>query len=92
MIIKIKKYVAKVARYVENEETGTITKEVSEITLNGQRFSVASVWKQIPRDAKLISHGYVEQAFEVDTDALHKFCMDNGKPVIKDNANSNDNN
>ncbi len=92
MIIKIKKYVAKVARFVENEDTGVITKEVSEITLNGQRFSEASVWKQIPRDAKLISHGYVEEAFEVDTDALHKFCMENGKPVVKDTPQSSDNN
>lgn len=92
MIVKIKKYVAKVARYVENEETGAITKEVSEITLNGSRFSEASVLKQIPRDAKLLSHGYVEHAFEVDTDTLYQFCMDNGKPVVKDNANSPDNN
>ncbi|MBQ8426465.1 MAG: hypothetical protein IJX16_07515 [Clostridia bacterium] len=88
MIIRIKKYVAKVARFVENEDTGVVTKEVSKITLNGQRFSEASVWKRIPRDAQLISHGYVEEAFEVDTDALRKFCMENGKPVIKDNANN----
>ena len=86
MIVKIKKYVATVARYVEHEDS-TITKTEDEITLKGQRFSEASVWKQIPRDAKLISHGYMEQAFEVDTDALHEFCSTNGKPVSKDAEN-----
>ena len=82
MIIKIKKYVAKVAKFVEHEN-GSITKEISEIALNGLRFREAGVWKQIPRDCKLISHGYVEQAYEVDTDALHEFCITNGKPVVK---------
>lgn len=86
MIIKIKKYVATVSRYVEHDD-GTITKTEDEITLKGQRFSEASVWKQIPSDAKLISHGYVEQVFEVDTDALHEFCITNGKPVSKDAEN-----
>ena len=82
MVVRIKKYVAKVARYVENDD-GTITKEMFDITLNGQRFSEAGVWKQIPRDCKLVSHGYVEQAFEIDADALSEFCMENGKPVSK---------
>lgn len=80
MVIKIKKYVAKVAEFVEHDN-GTITKEVKDITLKGQRFSEASVWKQIPRNAKLVSHGYVEQAYEVDADALEAFCKENGKPV-----------
>ena len=84
MVIKIKKYVAKVAQYVEHED-GTISKEMESITLKGQRFSEASVWKQIPRDAKLISHGYVEEAFDVDADKLAAWCKENGKPVASEN-------
>lgn len=83
MIIKIKKYVAKVAQFVEHED-GTITKETRDIALKGQRFSEASVWKQIPRDAKLVSHGYVEAAYEVDADQLAEWCKANGKPVESD--------
>lgn len=80
MIIKIKKYVAKVAQFVEHDD-GTITKEIRDITLKGQRFSDASVWKQIPRDAKLVSHGYVEEVFEVDSDKLLAWCKENAQPV-----------
>lgn len=80
MIIKVKKYVAKVARYVENPD-GTITKETEEIVLSGKRFSKAGVWKQIPRDAKLLEHGYVEKTYDVDPDKLLKWCEENGKPV-----------
>ena len=80
MVIKIKKYVAQVAQYVEHED-GTISKEMRSITLKGQRFSEASVWKQIPRDAKLVSHGYVEEAYEVDSDKLAAWCKENGAPV-----------
>ena len=80
MIIKIKKYVAEVAQFVEHED-GSITKEVKSITLKGQRFSDAGVWKQIPRDAKLLSHGWKEQAYEVDTDKIENFLKENGKPV-----------
>ena len=82
MIIKIKKYVAKVERFVEHED-GSITKEVSEIALKGLRFSEAGVLKQIPRNATLISHGYEEEAFEVDNDKLLDWCKANGKPVSK---------
>ena len=83
MIIKIKKYVAQVAQYVEHED-GTISKEMKSITLKGLRFSEAGVWKQIPRDAKLVSHGYVEEAFEVDADKLAAWCKENGTPVSAD--------
>lgn len=83
MIIKIRKYVATVAEFVEHED-GTITKEVRDITLKGQRFSEASVWKQIPRDAKLVKHGYVEESYEVDADALCEWCKANGKPADKE--------
>ena len=82
MVIKIKKYVAKVAKFVEHDD-GAITKEVSEISLKGQRFSEASVWKQIPRDVKLISHGYVEEAYDVDSDKLAEWCKANGARITK---------
>ena len=84
MTIKIKKYVAKVAQFVEHED-GSITKEISSITLKGQRFSEATVWKQIPRDAKLISHGYEESVYEVDPDALTNWLSENGK-LVEDDA------
>lgn len=85
MIIKIKKYVAKIAQFIEHED-GSISKEVSEITLKGRRFSEAGVLKQIPRDAKLVSHGYKDEAYEVDDDKLREWCKANGKPVSKDTA------
>lgn len=82
MIIKIRKYVAEVSQFVEHED-GSITKENKSIILNGQRFSEAGVWKQIPRDAKLLSHGWQEIAYEIDTDKLEQFCKEFGKPVNK---------
>lgn len=82
MIIKIRKYVAEVAQFVEHED-GNITKEVKSLTLKGQRFSDAGVWKQIPRDAKLISHGWREVAYDIDADKLEQFCKENGKPADK---------
>lgn len=83
MVIKVKKYVAKVATFKEHED-GTITKEVSEMEIKGQRISEASVWKQIPRDAKLLEHGYVEKAYEVDTDKLTAWLEENAKPVANE--------
>lgn len=80
MVIKVKKYVAKVAIFNEHED-GAITKEVSEVEIKGLRISEASVWKQIPRDAKLLEHGYVEKAYEVDTDKLTAWLEENAKPV-----------
>lgn len=80
MTIKFRKYVATVSRFVEHED-GTITKETEEITLNGQRFSEASVWKQIPRDCKLVSHGYKETEYEVDGDKLEEWLKQNSKPA-----------
>lgn len=47
MTIKIKKYVAKVAQFVEHDD-GSITKEVSEIVLKGQRFSEAACGSRFP--------------------------------------------
>lgn len=79
MTVKIKKYVATVHRYVEDENTGAISKVEDEIILEGQRFTEAGVWKKIPRDCKLISHGWVEKEYEVDPAALEKFLVENGK-------------
>ena len=80
MIIKTKKYIAKVADYVEHDD-GTITKEVTEMEIHGKRMSEAGVLKQIPRTAKLIEHGYIEEAFEVDSEKLAEWLKINGKRV-----------
>lgn len=81
MIVKIKKYVAKVSIFKEHED-GTITKEVEEITLDGKRFSPATVWKKIPREAKLEEMGWKETAYEIGVDDLEKFLSENGKQVV----------
>lgn len=81
MIVRIKKYVAKVSRFVENEESGEIRKEISEIVLDGQRFGEAGVKKRIPQEYNLISHGWVEKAYNVDTEILEKFLNENGQPL-----------
>ena len=81
MIVKIKKYVAKVSRFIENAESGEIRKEVSEIVLDGQRFGKKGIEKRIPREYSLISHGWVEKAYNVDPEILEKFLNENGSPV-----------
>ena len=81
MIVKIKKYVAKVYRFVENAESGETRKEVSEIILDGHRFRKNSIEKRIPREYNLISHGWVEKAYNVDPEILEKFLNENGQPV-----------
>ena len=81
MVVKIKKYVAKVSRFVENKESGEIRKEVSEIVLDGRRFGKAGVEKRIPREYNLIEHGWVEKAYNVDPEILEKFLNENGQPV-----------
>lgn len=80
MIVKIKKYVVKVSIFKEHED-GTITKEVEEITLDGKRFSPATVWKKIPREAKLEEMGWRETSYEIGVDELEKFLSENGKRV-----------
>lgn len=85
MIVKIKKYVAKVSIFNEHED-GSITKDVREITLNGKRFSTATVLKKIPREAKLEDLGWRETAYEIGADELEKFLSENGKPVTAENA------
>lgn len=85
MIVKIKKYVAKVSIFKEHED-GTVSKEVREITLNGKRFSPATVWKKIPREAKLLESGWREMAYEIDVDVLEKLLSEIGKPVAAENA------
>lgn len=81
MIVRIKKYVAKVSRFVENAESGEIRKEVSEIVLDGQRFGKNSVEKRIPREYSLISHGWVEKDYNVDPVIMEMFLKEKGQPV-----------
>lgn len=83
MIVKIKKYVAKVSIFKEHED-GTITKEVEEITLDGKRFSPATVCKKIPREAKLEEMGWRETSYEIGVDELEKFLSENGKHIEND--------
>lgn len=83
MIVRIKKYVAKVYRFVENSESGEIRKEVSEIVLEGQRFGKAGVEKRIPREYNLISHGWVEKEYNIDSEILEKFLNENGTLVTE---------
>ena len=79
MNVKIKKCVAKIVRYEDNGET---VKRVEEnFNIKGQRISKASVMKQIPREAKLLEWGWVEECYEVDTDKLHAFLRENGKLI-----------
>ena len=85
MIVKIKKYVAKVSVFKERED-GTISKEVREIKLDGKRFRPATVLKKIPREAKLEEMGWRETAYEIGVDELEKFLSDNGKLVTAENA------
>ena len=86
MKITVKKYVAKVAEYVEHDN-GTITKETRLIEIKGQRMSEAGVLKQIPRNAQLVEHGYVEKTFNVDTDKLISWLAENGE-VVENNTES----
>ena len=85
MIIKIKKYVAKVSEFKEHED-GTISKEVREITLEGKRFNPSTVWNRIPREAELLESGWKETAYEIGDDELEKFLSENGKPVAAEKA------
>ena len=85
MIVKIKKYVAKVSVFKEHED-GTISKEVREITLDGKRFSPATVWKLIPREASLLESGWRKTAYEIGVDEMEKFLSENGKLVTAGNA------
>lgn len=85
MIVKIKKYVAKVSIFKEHED-GSISKEVREIALDGKRFSPSIVLKKIPREAKLEEMGWRETAYEIGADELEKFLSENGKPVADKNA------
>ena len=85
MIVKIKKYVAKVSIFKEHED-GSISKEVREITLDGKRFSPTTVWKKIPREAKLEEMGWRETAYEIDSDKLEMFLKEHGEALTAENA------
>lgn len=80
MLVKIKKYVATVAEYIE-DENGGISKKISEVEIKGKRISSATVWKQIPREAKLVSSGYIDETYDIDSDKLLAFCRENGQKV-----------
>ena len=82
MIVNIKKYVAKVYKFVEHDN-GIITKETEDIVLNGKRFHSASVLKLIPRNCTLIESGWVETSYEVEDDKLENFCKEHGKPLAE---------
>ena len=79
MIVKIKKCVARIVRYEDNGET--IKRVEEQFNIVGQRISKASVMKQIPREAKLMEWGWVEESYEIDTNTLHDFLRQNGKLV-----------
>ena len=79
MIVKIKKCVARIVRYEDDGET--IKRVEEQFNITGQRISKASVMKQIPREAKLMEWGWVEESYEVDTDKLHDFLRANGKLI-----------
>lgn len=79
MIIKVKKCVANIVRYEETDNG--IVKVEEAVTIQGKRITLPTVERQIPRAAKLISWGYIEDSYEVDADALTKFCEENGKKL-----------
>ena len=79
MTVKIKKCVARIVRYEDNGEA--IKRVEEQFNITGQRISMASVMKQIPREAKLMEWGWVEEVYEVDTDKLHEFLRANGKLI-----------
>lgn len=80
MKIVIKKYVAKVCRFVEHED-GTITKETREIVLDGKRFTPETAERAIPRNCQLVNSGWVETVYDVNADKLEMFCKEHGKKV-----------
>lgn len=80
MKIVIKKYVAKVSKFVEHED-GTITKENREIVLDGKRFTPKTAERAIPRNCQLIDSGWVETVYEVDGGKLEMFCKEHGVEV-----------
>lgn len=79
MTVKIKKCVARIVRYEDDCEN--IKRVEENFNITGQRISKASVMKQIPREAKLMEWGWVEESYEVDTDRLHDFLRANGKLI-----------
>ena len=84
MVVKIRKYIAKVAQFKEHED-GSISVEVREITLEGKRFSPAAILNRIPREARLLESGWKEIAYEIDIEKLEQFLTENGKPVSAEN-------
>ena len=80
MKIVIKKYVARVAEFVEHKD-GSITKETREIVLDGKRFTSETALRAIPHNCQLIDSGWKETVYEVDTGKLEMFCKEHGKDI-----------
>ena len=80
MILKFKHYEIKVAEYVE-DDFGNITKEIKTITIEGTRITEAAIRRAIPEGCRLISHGYVEEKWDVDTKGVYAFATSYGKRV-----------
>lgn len=80
MIVKIKRYIANVKDFVENPD-GTVSAVEKEIEITGERIRNETVWKQIPRTAKLLEHGYVVKEYEIDKNALEVFLKNYGKQI-----------
>lgn len=80
MVIKIKRYIAKVRDFVENPD-GTVAAAEKEIEITGERIRNETVLKQIPRYAKLLDHGYVVNEYEIDKNALEVFLKNYGNQI-----------
>lgn len=80
MKITIKKYVARVAEFVEHED-GHISKETREIVLNGKRFTPETALRAIPRNCQLVDSGWKETVYEIDTGKLEMFCKVYGEDI-----------
>ena len=85
MIVKIRKYIAKVAEFKEQED-GSISKEVYEIALEGSRFRPNAVLRKIPREAKLLESGWRETVYKVDDGKLEMFLKDHGEALTAENV------
>ena len=80
MKITIKKYVARVAEFVEHED-GSITKEIREIVLDGKRFTPETAERAIPRNCQLVDSGWKQTVYEIDSGKLDMFCKEYGEDI-----------
>lgn len=80
MIVKIKRYIARIKDFTENSD-GSVAISERESEIIGERIRNETVLKQIPRSAKLLEHGYVVREYEIDKDELEDFLLDHAKRV-----------